>query len=167
MKFEDWVIKNHILQEKKNFSKGWWDYIDLIRKIKEKTKAKISVFAEYEIMTPPPSEFLKLPLIKLSYTDVDIYIREDFSNGGFFDSWLLSVSSKLELFGLEKHINDIKTKSEIEDLGFRNTFYPKLVKDFKDSNILFEKYKDNKKRFTFTVEDEYDLLTIINIIYKR
>lgn len=166
MNLDNWVSNNNINQDKKNYSKGWWDYIEILRKIESKTNPAMSVLAEYEIMTPPPSEFLKLPLIELSYGKVKLYIREDFSNGGFFDEWIVSVESKEEIIGIEKYINDIKSKEELVDLGFKSHFYQKLTKDFMENNILFDKYQNNKKRFTFTVEDEYDLFTIINIITK-
>ena len=167
MKLDNWITENHILQEKKNYSKGWWDYIELVRKIESKTNAKIEVFSEYEIMTPPPSEFLKLPLIKLSYSDADIYIKEDFSNGGFLDCWMVSVVSKKEIINIRKHINDIKTKEELKEKGFLDKVYDNQIKVFKKENLLFNSYNDNQKKFTFTVEDEYDLFTAINIIVKN
>tara|TARA_Y100001960_G_scaffold331182_1_gene427371 strand:+ start:2004 stop:2507 length:504 start_codon:yes stop_codon:yes gene_type:complete len=167
MTLNNWITENHILQEKKNYSKGWWDYIELVRKIESKTNAKIEVFSEYEIMTPPPSEFLKLPLIKLSYNDADIYIKEDFSNGGFLDCWMVSVISKKEVINIRKYINDIKTKEELKEKGFLDKVYDNQIKVFKKENLLFNSYNDNQKKFTFTVEDEYDLFTAINIIVKN
>mgnify|MGYP000312490341 CR=1 FL=1 len=167
MKLNEWVTKNCRTEEKKNYSKGWWNYIEFIRKIESKTNAKIEVFSEYEIMTPPPSEFLKLPLIKLSYSDADIYIKEDFSNGGFLDCWMVSVVSKNELNNIRKHINDIKTKQELKEMGFLDKVYSKQIEVFKKENLLFDSYNENKKKFTFTVEDEYDLYTAINIIIKN
>lgn len=167
MTLNNWITENHILQEKKNYSKGWWDYIELVRRIESKTNAKIEVFSEYEIMTPPPSEFLKLPLIKLSYSDADIYIKEDFSNGGFLDCWMVSVVSKKEIINIRKHINDIKTKEELKEKGFLDKVYDNQIKVFKKENLLFNSYNDNQKKFTFTVEDEYDLFTALNIIIKN
>lgn len=167
MTLNNWITENHILQEKKNYSKGWWDYIELVRKIESKTNAKVEVFSEYEIMTPPPSEFLKLPLIKLSYSDADIYIKEDFSNGGFLDCWMVSVISKKEVINIRKHINDIKTKEKLKEKGFLDKVYDNQIKVFKNENLLFNGYNDNQKKFTFTVEDEYDLFTALNIIIKN
>ena len=147
MKLNEWVTKNCRTEEKKNYSKGWWNYIEFIRKIESKTNAKIEVFSEYEIMTPPPSEFLKLPLIKLSYSDADIYIKEDFSNGGFLDCWMVSVVSKNELNNIRKHINDIKTKQELKEMGFLDKVYSKQIEVFKKENLLFDSYNENKKKF--------------------
>lgn len=162
-----WVEINNISQKEKNYSSGFWDYIELVRKIEEKTNAKVDVYAEYEIITPPPSEFLKLPLIKLSYSDADIYIKEDFSNGGFLDCWMVSVISKKEIVNLRKHINDVKTKKELIERGFLERVFDKEIKVFKKENLLFNSYNDNQKKFTFTVEDEYDLFTALNIIIKK
>lgn len=167
MTLNDWVSQNHILQEKKNFSKGWWDYIELIRRIEVKTNIQSKVHSEYEIFTPPPSEFLKLPLIKLSYKDADIYIKEDFSNGGFLDCWMVSVISTKAVDNIEKHINNVKTKEELKQQGFLDKVYDKQIEVFKKENLLFGNYKNNKKKFTFTVEDEYDLFTALNIITKN
>lgn len=167
MTLDKWVVINNVSPKEKNYSTGWWDYIELVRKIEEKTNAKIEVFSEYEIMTPPPSEFLKLPLIKLSYSDADIYIKEDFSNGGFLDCWMVSVISKKEIVNLRKHINDVKTKKELIERGFLERVFDKEIKVFKKENLLFNSYNDNQKKFTFTVEDEYDLFTALNIIIKK
>lgn len=162
-----WVEINNISQKEKNYSSGFWDYIELVRKIEEKTNAKVDVYAEYEIITPPPSEFLKLPLIKLSYSDADIYIKEDFSNGGFLDCWMVSVVSQKEIFNLRKHINNIKTKKELKQERFLEKVYDRQIEVFQKEKLLFDSYNKNKKRFTFTVKDEYDLFTALNIIVKN
>jgi hypothetical protein len=164
LKLEDWIIGNQYLQEKKNYSKAWWDYIDLIRKIENKTATTAYVYSEYEIMTPPPSEFLIFPVIKLSYNNIKFYIKQDFSNGGFMDEWMVSIVSNKDILNIKNHINNVKNKEELSSLGFRDKVYERLIKDFIKSNILFKNYSKNKSEFTFTVKDEYELLTVINII---
>jgi hypothetical protein len=66
MDLERWVHDNNP-EEQLQYSKGWWDYIELIRRLMYKFGAKeAQVVAAYPMRTPPPEEDLLMPAVQFA-----------------------------------------------------------------------------------------------------
>ena len=160
---DKWINDNNVdaILPKKNYSKGWWEYIDFIRTLSSAFNAEAYVFSEYEIGTPPPEEKLILPLIFIQINGIDFYLKENFSYSGFYDAWLISVDFKdLEPhFCLRNFINDVDFRKK----GFRKGFIEEAVSTFAINNIMNENYNKNKSKFSGTVDSNFDVYTLLKV----
>jgi hypothetical protein len=163
--FNRWVGENNV-DPKLNYGKGWWEYIEFVRRISEKLNATVFVVDTFQMGTPPPEEVLTMPVFLLETQNHDFYIKESFSYGGFFDQWLISVNCKSDgvTCDISKYINPL-TKIEVQ--GFREGFIDDVKMGFTKNDLIFESYSENNKvKFTGTVEDELELFSLLNIICK-
>jgi hypothetical protein len=163
-----WINENNVdkLTPKKNYSKGWWDYIEFIRMISAKFNVEAYVVNTYEIGTPPPEEKLILPIIFIEINEIKFYLKEDFSYSGFYDAWLVSVDfgDNLSSFNFKNYINNI----DIETIDYKKGFVESSLLSFVDNNIMFENYKKGKLKFTGTVESEFDLYILLKLcVFER
>lgn len=76
-KLDKWVSNNNP-PDTKQFSKGWWDFIELCRELQDIHKADCRVIATIEILTPPPTETLEMPIVQLTTNDSIVTIKNDF-----------------------------------------------------------------------------------------
>ena len=159
--FNEWVSKNNIDNLNKKYSKGWWEYIDFIRRLESKVNGAVFVVGNYEVNTPPPEETIVLPIILLEVNNYKFYLKEDFSYSSFFDQWMISIESDKEIMDLSNHLSKIKSKEELIEEGFKSLFHDKLIKDFKNNNLIF---MDNGKQISGTVSDELDLYALIKLV---
>jgi hypothetical protein len=160
--FNKWVTENNIDKLNKNYTKGWWEYIEFIRLLSDKIDASVCVIADYEVHTPPPEETIILPLILLEVEGHKLYLKEDFSYCGFFDSWTVSIESdKIQKLDFKNYLNEIKSKQTLINEGFRASFHATLINDFAQNNIF---YSNETNKITGTVKDEYDLYALIKFL---
>lgn len=74
---------------------GWWDYIATIYRLEDKYDVRCAdVVGTYEVVTPPPSEVLTLPLVKLSLSSATAVIHCDF--GRVVGAWVVRVDRSAE-----------------------------------------------------------------------
>lgn len=162
-KLDQWVGENNVenITPKKNYSKGWWDYIDFIRMLSSKFNVEAYVVNTYEIGTPPPEEKLTLPIIFIEINKVKFYLKEDFSYSGFYDAWLVSVDFGKNpcTFNLRKYIN----KVDINTLNYKEGFVKSSLLPFEENKIMYENYKKESTKFTGTVESEFDIYVLLKI----
>jgi hypothetical protein len=160
---EHWVNDNNVdtILPKKNYSKGWWEYIDFIRTLSSAFNVEARVISSYEIDTPPPEEKLILPLILLQINGIDFYIKQNFSYSGFYDCWLVSVNFNglNQKYCLRDFINDV----DFNKKGFRDGFVEDSVITFVTNNIMNQNYNINKLKFTGTVESNFDVYTLLKV----
>lgn len=159
----EWISENNVDSSypKKNYSKGWWDYIEIVRLFEEKLNFQSYVIDSYQITTPPPSEKLILPIVLCKFDNFDAYIMENFSYSGFYDAWLVSIKTDYER---KLDILDFINPIILNKKGYKKGFVESSISDFKSQNIFFSNFNNNEKEFTGTVESEYDLYTLLKII---
>ena len=78
--FNRWVNDNNP-DERLEYRKGWWDYIEIIRRLAGKFDIKshdIQVVSTYQMKTPPPCEELLMPVLRLQTPEVQLTIKYDF-----------------------------------------------------------------------------------------
>jgi hypothetical protein len=89
--FDHWVSDNNppvSLQ----YGKGWWDYIEMLRRLASKFKIEqVEVVGTYTLRTPPPEEKLRMPIVKLASETIEIIVKYDFST--FPETWTASVKA--------------------------------------------------------------------------
>jgi hypothetical protein len=76
--FDRWVGDNNI-PETYEYSKGWWDYVELVRRFASRFKTDdVRVIGHYVIDTPPPCERLPMPAVAISIPGLTVALRFDF-----------------------------------------------------------------------------------------
>jgi hypothetical protein len=64
--FDKWVGA-HNIPETFEFGKGWWDYVELVRRFAARLNTDdVRVIGHYIVDTPPPCERLPMPAVAIS-----------------------------------------------------------------------------------------------------
>jgi Protein of unknown function (DUF433) len=154
--FDRWVSENKI-PEKFEYSKGWWDYVELVRRLATRCDADdVRVIGHYIIDTPPPCERLPMPTVAITLPSVAFALRFDFGSWSLkhreICEWVVSVARRSRyvgpLFGLFDDDEDLRTQT-IEGLS---------------PDYLFGSYRQNQARFSCLVRDEWDVATLLRIL---
>lgn len=77
--FNRWV-NDHNPAENLSYGKGWWDYIEIIRRLAGKFDIEdrdIQVVSTYLMKTPPPCEELLMPVLRLNTPNIQFTIKYD------------------------------------------------------------------------------------------
>lgn len=153
--FDRWVNNNNI-PASFEYGKGWWDYIELVRRFAYYLEAKeVHVVGHYHIDTPPPCERLPMPAVALETADVTFALRHDF--GAFsirrdLREWVVTVKRRSRytgpLFGLIDETEDLR------DAGV----------DGLSPDYLFGPYREDPARFTALLRDEWDVAALMRIL---
>lgn len=151
MNWNQWVNDNNPSRELQ-YGKGWWDYIEIVRRITGKFGIEnVQVVATYTMHTPPPKETLFMPVLKFGNQKANIIIKNDFGN--YPETFTCSIdlfdNALGEIYHLFDPARDLRT-GKID--GFQ--------KDW-----VYEPYSINKSRFTFELIDEWDLMTMAQLIF--
>lgn len=78
MDIDRWVNDNNP-DEQLQYRKGWWDYIELIRRLMGKFETQeAQVVAIYIMSTPPPQEELLMPVVKFAVGSTEYIVKYDF-----------------------------------------------------------------------------------------
>src|SRR2546425_11431212 len=76
--FDHWVNDNnppvHL-----QYGKGWWDYIEMLRRLASKFEIEqLEVVGTYTMRTPPPEEKLRMPIVKLTAGNGEVIVENNF-----------------------------------------------------------------------------------------
>lgn len=154
--FDRWVNENNI-PDTFEYSKGWWDYVELVRRLAARFGSDdVRVIGHYIIDTPPPCERLPMPAVALSLPGVTFALRFDFGAWSLkhreLCEWVVSVDRSSPyrgpLFGIVDENADLRT-SAIEGLS---------------PNYLFGSYRQSQSRFSCLVRDEWDVAALLRIL---
>lgn len=154
--FDRWVNDNNI-PETFEYSKGWWDYVELVRLFASRLDTEdISVVGHYFVDTPPPCERLPMPAVAISTSGLTVALRYDFGSWSLkhdeVSEWVVSVERRSPyrgpLFGLFDENLDLRTLN-VDGLA------PKY---------LFGSYRQDPARFSCLLRDEWDVATLLRIV---
>jgi hypothetical protein len=150
--FDRWVASNNP-HPKLSYGKGWWDFVEIIRRLTEKLEiTDISTVGTFVLRTPPPQEELISPIVKLTTPKFNAYLKQDF--GEIWACWTVSIersdsshSSLLGTFLSDKPITE-RTREGFED------------------GWLFPPFGPHSTSFTSRLEDELDLYAVHHLLHK-
>lgn len=151
--FNQWV-NDHNPDENLSYRKGWWDYIEIIRRLASKFDIEdrdIQVVATYRMKTLPPSEELLMPVLRLNTPKIQFTIKYDF--GVYPEAWTVSVKSDIGpatvTLGLFDPDRDLRTKAIA---GFEQEW-------------IHGPYSENRRQFICDVQDEWDLACLFRLVF--
>jgi hypothetical protein len=151
-----WVNDNNIPQSFE-YSKGWWDYVELVRLFACRLGTDdVRVIGHYIVDTPPPCERLPMPAVAIVTPNVTFALRFDFGSWSLkhreICEWVLSVDRRSPyrgpLFGLIAEDHDLRA----------------IGVDGLAPDHLFGSYRENQAKFSCLVRDEWDLATLLRMI---
>ncbi|HUH04645.1 MAG TPA: hypothetical protein VML75_21765 [Kofleriaceae bacterium] len=153
--FDRWVNDNNI-PATFEYTKGWWDYIELVRRLADHVGASaVRVVGHYYVDTPPPCERLPMPAVAIDARGVTFALRYDFGDFSIrsgLREWTISVQRSSPylgpLFGLIAETEDLR-EADLDGLRPGHIFGP---------------YRDNPARFTALVRDEWDVAMLMRIM---
>lgn len=154
--FDRWVNDNNI-SDTFEYAKGWWDYIELVRRFAFRLDAEdVRVVGHYVVDTPPPCERLPMPAVAIATPSVTFALRYDFGSWSLkhpeISEWVVSVQRRSPyrgpLFGLFDPALDL-----------RSLDVDGLAPDF-----LFGSYHHDQARFSCLLQDEWDVSALMRII---
>jgi len=154
--FDRWISGNNI-PETFEYSKGWWDYVELVRRLATRCDTDdVRVIGHYLIDTPPPCERLPMPAVAITLPSVAFALRFDFGSWSLkhreICEWVVSVDRRSRyvgpLFGLFDVSEDLRAQA-IDGLS---------------PDYLFGSYRQNQARFSCLVRDEWDVATLLRIL---
>jgi hypothetical protein len=150
MDLDRWVNDNNP-DEQLQYSKGWWDYIELIRRLMYKFGAKEArVVATYPMRTPPPEEDLLMPAVQFAVGSTEFIVKYDF--GVYPERWTVSVKNAIAVVRPILGLFDDK-----QDL--RGT----AVAGF-DAECIHGSYHNDSTCFTCEIHDEWDLSALVRLV---
>lgn len=151
--FDRWVSENNV-STTFEYSKGWWDYVEMIRRFATKLDVEdVIVVGHYVIRTPPPEEQLPLPAVALIGRGLTVAIKWDFGACPRWPrEWTLSVRRRTPylgpIFGLFDADVDLRGEAD-EGLG---------------PEYIWGSFRQNPAQFTCEVDDEWDLAAVLRIM---
>jgi hypothetical protein len=151
--FDRWVAQNNI-PEHFAYGKGWWDYVELIRRFAHKFEvADVCVIGHYVVRTPPPEERLPMPVVTLAKPGALVALKWDFGAGSLWPrEWTVSVRRRSPYAGPTFALFD-------PGIDLRGTkvdgFGPELV---------FGPYRENPAQFTCELADAWDVATLLRLV---
>lgn len=151
--FDHWVNDNNPPAHLE-YGKGWWDYIEMLRRLASKFEIEgLEVVGTYLMRTPPPEEELLMPVVKLTARSAELIVKYDF--GTFPETWTVSVKSSnakpQSTFGLFDPTADLRGKTVT---GF-------------DPEWVYASYSESPAHFSCVLKDEWDLAALIRIVSNR
>ena len=152
--FDRWVAQNNI-PESFEYGKGWWDYVELVRRLACKFDVPdVRVVGSYFVRTPPPEEDLPMPAVALTGRGVMVALKWDF---GAMPRWPLAWTVSVRrpspyrgpTFGLFDPSVDLRS-AQIEGLG---------------PDLVFGSYNENQAEWSCELEDEWDVATLLRLVF--
>jgi hypothetical protein len=154
--FDRWVSQNN-LPEEFEYSKGWWDYVELVRRFAARLDSDdVRVIGHYFVDTPPPCERLPMPAVAIVTPGVTFALRFDFGSWSLkhpeICEWVVSVDRRSAyrgpLFGLFDDQHDLRGEAI----------------DGMPPGYLFGSYRQDQARFSCRLRDEWDVATLMRIV---
>jgi hypothetical protein len=151
--FDHWVAQNNI-PEQFAYGKGWWEYVELIRRFAHKFEiADVRVVGHYVVRTPPPEEELPMPAVTLAKTGVEVSLKWDFGTASLWPrEWTASIRRRSPYAGPTFNLFDPELDLRAERV---EGFGPELV---------FGPYRENPARFTCELVDAWDVATLLRLV---
>jgi hypothetical protein len=154
--FDRWV-NDHNIPETFEFGKGWWDYVELVRRFAARLDSEdVRVIGHYVVDTPPPCERLPMPAVAISIPGVTFALRFDFGSWSLkhaeISEWVVSVDRRAPYRGPLFGIFD-------ENLDLRTIGVDGLAPDY-----LFGSYRQDSSRFSCLLRDEWDVATLLRLM---
>jgi hypothetical protein len=154
--FDKWVA-DHNIPETFEFGKGWWDYVELVRRFAARLNTDdVRVIGHYVVDTPPPCERLPMPAVAIAIPGVTFALRFDF--GGWSlkhagtSEWVVSVDRRTPYRGPLFQLFD-------ENLDLRTIGADGLAPDH-----LFGSYRQDPSRFSCLLRDDWSVATLLHIL---
>ena len=150
LSFDQWVNDNNppIHME---YGKGWWDYIETLRRVIDKFEVdEAKVIATYTMKTPPPQEELLMPVVKLNIRGVELVVKYDF--GAFPETWTVSVRNA-----------SAETGATLDLFDERMDLRLKRVDGFQ-AGWVFPPFAESPTRFSCELVDEWDLAALVRLV---
>jgi hypothetical protein len=154
--FDRWVSQNNVA-ETFEYSKGWWDYVELVRRFATRLNSDdVRVIGHYIVDTPPPCERLPMPAVAIVTPAATFALRFDFGSWSLKHpevcEWVVSVDRRSAyrgpLFGLFDEEHDLRVQA-IDGLS---------------PSYLFGSYRQDQARFSCLLHDEWDVSTLLHIL---
>lgn len=144
---DHWVNDTNPLPQLE-YGKGWWDYIETLRRLAFKFEIDhVDVVGTYVMKTPPPQEELLMPVVRLRTATVELIVKYDF--GTFPEAWTVSakitkgrIASTLGLFDCGLRLGTVA--------GFEAAW-------------VYPPYSDSPDRFSCQLADEWDLAALTRL----
>lgn len=148
-----WVNDNNPPSDRQ-YAKGWWDYIEMVRRLAFKFEIEdVDVIGTYLMNTPPPEEELIMPVFRLRKERFELILKYDF--GIVPEAWTVSLQGAIGDRRPLYRIFDPSAKIRSEAArGFRPEW-------------LYGSYSESPERFTCELPDEWDLATFVRIMIGR
>jgi hypothetical protein len=152
--FDRWVGENNI-PERFEYSKGWWDYVELVRRFASKFGADdVRVVGHYIVRTPPPEEKLPMPAVALMGDGVMAALKWDFgATTRWPKEWIVSIRRRSPYRGPTFGLFD-------PAIDLRQVPVEGLVPD-----LVFAPYRENQAEFSCEVDDEWDVATLLRFAF--
>lgn len=147
--FDRWVNNNNP-DEQLQYRKGWWDYIELIRRLMWKFETReAQVVATYVMGTPPPQEELLMPVVRFAVGSTQYIVKYDF--GVYPERWTVSISNATStvrpILGLFDDQQDLRGN---------------VIAGF-ESKWIHGAYCSDPTHFSCEIHDEWDLAALVRL----
>lgn len=147
------MIEENQISENHDYAKGWNDLMDFVFKLhSEFDEFESDVIKSYEMLTPPPSSKITMPIFMAKSKDHQIIFKE---------SWVLepdwTVSVKIYT---NKHTDLI---SIVEDINPNHKWLLTGI----DDKYLFDHYSFEAKQFTCCIKNKHLLYALFFLITKN
>lgn len=146
-----WVCE-HQPDSEQSYGKGWWDFIEDIRRFADKLQLReIDVVGSYILHTPPPGETLLSPVVAFQTPGCCVHLKHDF--GQWDAPWTISVkrSDKRPLPGLALFLDpSALTERSLDGL---------------DPAWIFPPYELDTERFTTRMADRLDVYAALRLLF--
>jgi hypothetical protein len=153
--FDRWVGENNI-PARFEYGKGWWDYVELVRRFANKFDIDdVRVVGHYIVRTPPPQEELPMPAVALIRTGATVGLKYDFGAiSRWPNEWIVSVQRRSPYlgptFGLFDPMHDVRSAGPVDGLA---------------PNLVFPPYHESHAQFTCELQDEWDVATLLRLVF--
>ncbi len=152
--FDRWVGENNI-PDHFEYGKGWWDYVELVRRFADKFDVEdVHVIGHYIVDTPPPEEKLPMPAVALTRRGTLVALKNDFGAlARWPKEWTVSVRRPTPyrgpIFGLFDPTVDLR----------------KLPVDGFPPELVFPAYEKNQAEFSCELEDEWEVAMLLRLVF--
>lgn len=150
IKFERWVNDNNP-DHSLSYGKGWWDTIEFFFFLKEELQIEdMNVVATFTLRTPPPTEELLSPIVRLRTDDFVAYLKEDFGEPLIWWTMSLKVHRDIKQLDLSPFLIQGEAKNRALE-GF-------------SPNWLNGPYEPGSQAFTSRLANNYDIYGVLRQI---
>lgn len=150
IKFERWVNDNNP-NHSLSYGKGWWDTVEFFFLLKEQLQIEdMNVVATFILRTPPPTEELLSPIVRLRTDDFIAFLKEDFGDPLIWWTMSLSIHRDIKQLDLSPFLIQGMPKNRALE-GF-------------SPDWLYGPYKQGTQAFTSRLANNYDVYGVLRQI---